>query len=338
MKKGNTALVAVAVTLALLLGVSLWFFAGPASRDPGKQEPISVGWSPWEHSALFYVAEDQGYFGQNGLKTTSREYDFPATGLDGMLKGEVDVVVGSAEWPLVRRVFAKKPLRVLGNLDKSDLAYLIGRKDRGIGSLADLAGKRVGVTFGTVSEFYLGRLLDLNGVPRKDVTPVDIKMLAEYESALENGQVDALLMGEPFVTSIRKKLGANATVLPAQSSHPQFALVVSTDQWVAKHPDAATKFFRALAQAEEYVLRDPDKALRIIQKRLHLDDAYMKTVWSQNQFALSLDQSLIAAMEDEGRWLIQSNLTPEKQMPDFLDYIDERALKAVKPAVVNIIR
>lgn len=31
-------------------------------------------------------------------------------------------------------------------------------------------------------------------------------------------------------------------------------------------------------------------------------------------------------------------VTPEKQMPDFLDTIDERALNKVKPAVVNIIR
>jgi NitT/TauT family transport system substrate-binding protein len=336
MKKRNTVLVTIAVIMAL--GIGLWFFAGPGNRYTGKSEPITVGWSPWEHSALFYVAEDQGYFGQNGLKVTSREYDFPATGLDGMLKGEVDVVVGSAEWPLVRRVFAKKPLCVIGNIDKSELAYLIGRKDRGINEVADLAGKRVGVTFGTISEFYLGRLLDLNSVPQKDVTPVDIKLLAEYESALVNGQVDALVMGEPSVTSIRKKLGANVTILPAQSSHPQFALVVSTDTWVAKNPGAAIKFLRSLAQAEEYVLRNPEKALLIIQRRLNLDDAYMKTVWSQNQFGLSLDQSLIAAMEDEGRWLIQSNLAPEKQMPDFLDYIDERALKEAKPAVVNIIR
>ena len=64
----------------------------------------------------------------------------------------------------------------------------------------------------------------------------------------------------------------------------------------------------------------------------------METVWSQNQFSLSLDQSLITAMEDEARWMIKNNLTTEKQVPDFLDYIYEDGLKAVKPEAVNIIR
>lgn len=335
--KRKTALIMIAVILVLLLAVGLWFFS-PRNKITGKPEPITVGWSPWEHSALFFVAEDQGYFGQNGLKVTSREYDFPATGIDGMLQGEVDIVVGSAEWPLVRRLFAKKPLCVIGNIDKSELAYLIGRKDRGIRRVVDLAGKRVGVTSGTISEFYLGRLLDLNRVPQKEVTPVNIKMLSEYEGALVNGQVDALLMGEPSVSAVRKTLGANAVVLPAQSSHPQFALLVSTNHWVAGHPETAVGFLRSLAQAEEYVLGHPEQVLRIIRKRLNLDDAYMKKVLAQNQFALSLDQSLLAAMEDEGRWLIQNNLVLDKRLPDFLNSINEQALKKVKPAVVNILR
>jgi NitT/TauT family transport system substrate-binding protein len=64
----------------------------------------------------------------------------------------------------------------------------------------------------------------------------------------------------------------------------------------------------------------------------------MDTVWQQNQFTLSLDQSLVLAMEDEARWMIKNNLTTERQVPNFLDYIHEDGLKAVKPELVNIIR
>jgi len=41
-------------------------------------------------------------------------------------------------------------------------------------------------------------------------------------------------------------------------------------------------------------------------------------------------------MEDEARWMIASNLTDEKQVPDFPDYIYESALKELKPEAVNI--
>jgi hypothetical protein len=63
----------------------------------------------------------------------------------------------------------------------------------------------------------------------------------------------------------------------------------------------------------------------------------MTVVWPDHQFALSLDQSLILAMEDEGRWMIDNNLTSEKTIPDFRGYIYTRGLEEVKPESLNII-
>jgi hypothetical protein len=71
---------------------------------------------------------------------------------------------------------------------------------------------------------------------------------------------------------------------------------------------------------------------------LNLTDKDIARIWSQNQFGLSLDQSLVVAMEDEARWMIKNNLTAEKDVPFFNDYIYEGALKAIKPEAVNIIR
>jgi NitT/TauT family transport system substrate-binding protein len=43
-------------------------------------------------------------------------------------------------------------------------------------------------------------------------------------------------------------------------------------------------------------------------------------------------------MEDEARWMINNNLTTEKTVPDFLDYIYIDGLESIKPGSVNIIR
>lgn len=51
------------------------------------------------------------------------------------------------------------------------------------------------------------------------------------------------------------------------------------------------------------------------------DYAFTELMWSENQISLALDQSLILAMEDESRWMIKNNLTAERQVPSFLDYI-----------------
>ena len=53
-------------------------------------ESVSVGVStPLEANTLPYVAETQGFFRENGLKVTIRNYDTGVAAIADMLKGEV---------------------------------------------------------------------------------------------------------------------------------------------------------------------------------------------------------------------------------------------------------
>jgi ABC-type nitrate/sulfonate/bicarbonate transport system substrate-binding protein len=42
--------------------------------------------------------------------------------------------------------------------------------------------------------------------------------------------------------------------------------------------------------------------------------------------------------KEEAQWMIKNNLTTEKSIPDFVNYIYVDGLKAVKPEAVNIVR
>ncbi len=308
------------------------------SSGSARMDSIVMAYSPFESTALVWIAEDQGLFSRNGIVITPRKYDSGAGALDGMVKGEADLAVGISEFPLVGRAFRRERIRAVGNVDKAEFVYLVGRKDRGIEKTTDLKGKRVGTTLGTVAHFHLGRLLNLNGMNMEDITLVDVKTPAEWVNAVANGDIDAVVTAQPYANYAQDRLGANAVVWSAQSSQPVYALIIATEEWITKHPERVTRFLKSLAQAEESIVRNPGEAKAIVQKRLNLEAAYMETVWSQNQFTLSLEQSLIAAMEDEARWMIGNNLTTEKQVPDFLNYIYVEGLKAVKPEAVNIIR
>ncbi len=331
--------VTTAVIAALVLvGFGGWYLMNSPAIYSGTPESISIGYSPFESVALFYIAEDQHFFSHNGLNLTSRKYDTGAGALDGMLNGEADIALGTSEFPLVGRAFKKERISTIGCIAKSEFIYLIGRKDRGIEKLMDLKGKRVGTTLGTIAHFYLGRFLDLHGMSMQDIAVVDIKTPAEWVNAVVNGDIDAIATAQPYANSINKRLGSNAVVWSAQSSQPLYTQVISTDEWITEHPKLISRFFKSLSEAEEYVNAHPSEANAIVQKRLNLDADYMDTVWQQNKFSLSLDQSLVLAMEDEARWMISNNLTTEKKVPNFLDYIYEDDLKAIKPESVDIIR
>jgi NitT/TauT family transport system substrate-binding protein len=326
------------IVALLLAGLGTWSLLNSRNTHSKQVDSITVAYSPFESTALFWIAEDQHFFWQNGLNITLRKYDSGAASLDGLMNGEADIAVGTTEFPLVIKAFQKARVRIMGTIDKGNFIYLIARKDRGIGKVADLKGKKVGTMKGTIAEFHLGRFLTLHGISIQDIMLVDVKTPEGWINSVADGDIDAISTAQPYASAARDRLGDQAVFWPAQSSQPLFALIISTDEWISQNPEIVTRFLRSFAEAEEYANVHPAEARAIVQKWLNLDAGYMDTVWQQNQFSLSLDQSLILAMEDEARWIIKNNFTNETSIPDFRDYISATGLGKLKPGSVNIIQ
>jgi len=322
-------LTAILVVLTMVFGCSL---------APRETNSVTVAFVPFESVGLVYVAQDQGMFADNNLRVTYREYDTGVGALDAVLKGEADIAVGTSEYPLVGKAFQGVPISAFASIDRPDFIYLVGRKDRGVQKPSDLSGKRIGTVAGSIAQFYLGRFLELHNVPDESVTVVDLKTPEEWRRAIADGNIDAVVLAQPEASLVERQLGRNATRFSVQGSQPAYALAISKNAWIQGNPGSVRDFLAALADAEEFIEDEPTQARAIIQKRLELDSSYMDLVQEQNAFGLSLDQSLIVAMEDEARWMIRNRITTEGEVPDFSDYVNTDGLERVKPNAVNIIR
>ena len=73
-------------------------------------------------------------------------------------------------------------------------------------------------------------------------------------------------------------------------------------------------------------------------KHLDFDEGYMNYHWPKQSFVIELPQSLLFRLEDEARWRIKNNLTDNKEVPNYLDFIFTDALEQIKPGAVTIIR
>ncbi len=185
-------------------------------------------------------------------------------------------------------------------------------------------------TTGTILEFYLGRFLNLHGISLQDVTLVYIPT-SQSVDAITNGSVDAVVVGDKYIDQIEERLGNSITIWPAQSSQMGYSVMACKNSWAASHPESINRFLKSLGQAEEYTIDHPDAASEIVQKKFNYSDEDVATVLSDNQFSLSLDQSLLVAMEDEGRWMIANNMTTAKTAPNFRDHVYTKGLEEVKP-------
>jgi NitT/TauT family transport system substrate-binding protein len=287
-------------------------------------------------AVLVYIAQDQGFFKANGISVEMKEYPTGVATTEALLKSEVEVA-WSAELPFITRAFDKEKISIIAVSSRFSDQYLFGRKDRGIENVSDLKGKIIGVPRNTIAEFYLGRFLELNGLNINDVSLVDVKPPQSME-AISNADVDGVVTWEPYASQISEKLADNVVDWSVQSDQLGYGVVMARNDWITGHPETVKLFLESLAQAESFIIHNSETAKTIVQNRANYDDKEMQIFWSENEFPLSLDQSLVVALEDEARWMIKNNLTTEKEVPLFNNYIYEDALKAIKPEAVNIIR
>jgi len=326
------------ILMVLAVALMVDFGLGSCSRGnySGKMESINLATVPTAASALIYIAQDQNFFAANRISIHINDYNTGTATTEALLKGEVDIA-WVAEFPFVQRAFAKEKISVFAVVGRFNEQYLFGRKDRRINAVADLKGKRIGIPRNTIAEFYLGRFLELNGMNIQDISLVDVPP-PQSMAAMKGESIDGVIAWEPYSSQLRVQLGDRAVALPIQSNQPGYGAITAKNEWISGHREVVNRFLKSLAQAEDYLIHNPAAAKAIVRKWLKFDDDFTKTIWSENQFSLSLDQSLITAMEDEARWMIKNNLTKEKLVPDFMNYIYVDGLKAVKPEAVNIIR
>ncbi len=300
-------------------------------------EEVVLANVPTELNALVYIAETKRMFARNGMNVQLKEnYESGASAAAGVLRGEADIAL-AAEFPIVHQVFNGQDIIAFGTITRYENTYIICRIESGIVTVADLEGKTIGLPLRTITEFYLGRTLDLNGMDIGKVSLVDINA-PECENAIIAREVDAVAVWEPWVTQIQQRMGHEVLTMPLQSGQYAYWNLVGTSGWIEQHPDTVKRMMTALAQAQTYLANHGEAAKSIVRAKMEFDEAYMDILWDRYQFVLALDQSFITAMEDEARWMIANDLAATDEIPDFLDYIDEEGLRDVKPEAVTIIR
>jgi NitT/TauT family transport system substrate-binding protein len=331
----KTVYIVVILACSVAIIVGAWYLLAPQPAYAGPEESVVVGTPPLEYSALVWIADDRGFFRDNGLNVTLKHYDAGTYAVPGMLAGETDLALAS-EYVLAQNALSDQAISTLASIDTFQSVAIIARKDHGIAQVADLKGKKIGVTRKSTPEFYLGRYLELHGMSIDEVTMVDLQP-QQMSDALERGDIDAVVTWQPFVYQITGRMGDTVTSWPAQAEQRGYWLVIARNDWPASHPGTARRFITALRQAGDFTRAHPAEAQAVVQGRMGTDAAYVAAVWPENTFTLSLDQSLLLAMEDEARWMIANNLTPARQMPNYLDYVTTGPFSEVRPEAMRII-
>ena len=295
---------------------------------------ITIGAS--QTAILVWIAQERGYFRDQGIDVEIRQFQSGLRAADAVINGHADLSTTS-ETAFVTRSFDRPDLRILATISASETSRLIARGDRAIVTARDLVGKRIGVTLGSIGEYFLTRYLTLNGVPAAAAKLVDLRP-EDIAEQLEKGEVDAGLTWEPFVRNAELALKDNVVTLPQQFDQIYYFMLVSTQSWMDENPAEARSILRAIVLAENYAAEHPSEVKLLLRKLFDLSADHVEYLWRLHNLHVSLPQGLLFVLEQQAEWHIGKKLIGATTVPNYLGFVVADPLREIRDSSVGIVK
>lgn len=256
-------LLAVILVMALM-SLSLAGCGSNQAAQPNAQKPqkIVIGYTPWTGYGALFVAQEKGIFKSKGLDVELQSIEGVGDRKQALVAGKIQAMAASLDVS-VSAAGEGVPVKFVWAFDASNGADgLIVKKDKGIEKVADLKGKEVAMHKGSASHFFLSTILDKAGLTDNDVKIVDMKA-SEAASAFMAGKVDAAVTWEPHLS---KAKAAGDIVLSTTKDTPGLIadVLAFREDFVKNNPAAVQAVVDALAEATEYIEKNPDESYKII--------------------------------------------------------------------------
>lgn len=219
-------------------------------------------------SLVLFVGVEKGIFLKNGVDVKLRIFGTGPEMTKAIQAGDLDMAaVAMTNLPvaLERGLQVRGIVTQLGDgasATHDDMMGVVVRSGAAIERLADLAGKKVGVSIGGTADLYLTEALRRAGVPRAAVGYVNVPP-GNMAAILQSGGVDAIATWEPFVTmAIERVMGSR--LLVRGGGYVCFCSAVNASpQLVETRPQVLHRFVMGMAEAAHYTRTHLDEAAEI---------------------------------------------------------------------------
>ncbi|RYL86659.1 ABC transporter substrate-binding protein [Sporolactobacillus sp. THM19-2] len=343
LKIKNTAFLLSVLMVISLVVAGCSSSSASGSSDSTNEEVIQAyGELDPQVSGQQIIADKKGYFKEEGLKVENHLMPGPDQNASLISSGKAQVIFGSIYNNIsvaANDVDAKliAPLANAGNTQS-----IVGRKGLEIKSAKDFEGLKIGATTGSGVIIAIQSMCEELGVDFKKIKFVNLQA-ADQLSALENGDVDAIAVWEPWVG---KAVDAGGKILftGKQSDLPEkqgevnwlnfYMTVAVSGDFYSENQEDAVKFLRALNKATMFINEHPDEAAAIVAKEIKISEDDAKRIMAKNDYSMTWDQNFIDSTSVMGNFMKGNKNIDE--VPALSDYATSDLLKQVDSSLIKV--
>ncbi|MRG70398.1 hypothetical protein GH722_01335 [Alphaproteobacteria bacterium HT1-32] len=319
-------------TLFIFLLCAFVFADQADARSRADKDRVIVGATPT--AILIWLAKDLGYF--DGLPIEIVRMQSGITTGRAVLDGTVDIAT-SSDFAFTALALERDELRLLATLSSTQTARLIARLPEPASGAEKLRQLRYAVTKNGIGHYFLWQYLALHGLELADV---DLTFLPpdEIVDAMRADTINAALTWEPYVARIENAIEPFAVYFRDQLDQFYYFCLYSTKSWIDQNEALAGKFLLAIKRAEKFAQTYPEDSIDRLSRALLIDRSIMTEIWRSHTLRALLPQDIPSILELATEWRMKEKLTNRTAIPNVLNFIDTRPLRAISPDSVHMLK
>ena len=304
------------------------------TAEPQELMKIKVTTFPYIHQAPLFLAQDEGYFREQGIEVEFVELQRSTVGIPSLAAGELDVLTGAVNAGLINAIAREARIKIVADRGSSGtgapaITALLIRGDLVKQGLADsaagLRGKVLDSSKDTMSAFFVAKALEKFNLEFEEMTLRDVPSSAALD-AVSKGSLDLIQATEPWITRFLDT-GDVEMWVPDYEVIPdyQYSFTAFGPTLLEGNPEAGKKFMIAyLRGIRRYNEGKTRRNLETITKYTSLEtDLLTRMGWPPIRSDGSIN---IRSIEEYQKWamekgLIDRILKPEEYWdPSFVEF------------------
>jgi putative hydroxymethylpyrimidine transport system substrate-binding protein len=246
--------------------------AGPDAEsapvaEPLRQVSVALDWFPWSNHAGLYVAQEKGYFAEQGLDVEIRTPSDPDIVLQLVATGRDDFGINYQTGVLIAREQEVPVVSVMA-LVQHPLNSVMALKSSGIAEPKDLVGKSIGWPGIPDNEPLLDTMMQSQGGSLSDVELVNVGF--DLVPALLGGKVDAIVGAYWVHESISATNQGFELNIMRMEDHgvPDFyeLVLVASEDNIKNDPELVQAFVWGAQRGYQDAIADPQGAVDLLKK------------------------------------------------------------------------
>ncbi|PZO39052.1 MAG: nitrate ABC transporter substrate-binding protein [Pseudanabaena frigida] len=236
-----------------------------ACSQSQELKTLRVGINNWPGYTIALYANEAKLFEKRGIKVELIRFNNQQDSIRATIRGSQDMSFVPL-WEVMQVDPSNdKPVIVLVTDISAGSDGIVARK--GIESIRDLKGKKVGLKLGTVTHLILLEALKHNQIKPTDIEIYDISNERGAE-LLKLGSLDAAVLWEPSLSQTAQEIGGKVIFTTKDVDSLVIDSLVISANSLQSNKDEITKFILAWFDAIHAVETTPEKVFESISKQI----------------------------------------------------------------------